>query len=105
MRILLIFPSMEHGMITVKDKKSWRKLIAGYPIITLPHIAALTPNKHSVKIINENFEDGTTFWTDREGICEFVKYDCVRITQDPFENKFDYLVLTKFGEKATNDHR
>jgi radical SAM superfamily enzyme YgiQ (UPF0313 family) len=44
-------------MITVKDKNSWRKLIAGYPIITLPHIAALTPYKHSVKIINENFED------------------------------------------------
>ena len=57
MKILLIFPIIEHGMITVKDKNSWRKLIAGYPIITLPHLAALTPDKHSVKIINENFED------------------------------------------------
>jgi len=57
MKILLIFPRIEHGMTTSKDKNSWRNIIAGYPIITLPHIAAITPSKHTVKIINENYED------------------------------------------------
>ena len=57
MKILLIFPRIEHGMTTYKDKNSWRNIIAGYPIITLPHIAAITPSKHTVKIINENYED------------------------------------------------
>ena len=57
MKILLIFPSIEHGMTTSIDKRSWRRIIAGYPIITLPHIASITPKKHSVKIINENYDD------------------------------------------------
>lgn len=57
MKILLIFPAIEHGVITSKDKNSWRKIITGYPIITLPHIAAITPREHDVKIINENYED------------------------------------------------
>jgi len=57
MKILLIFPSIEHGMTTSKDKRSWRRIITGYPIITLPHIASITPKKHSVKIINENYDD------------------------------------------------
>jgi radical SAM superfamily enzyme YgiQ (UPF0313 family) len=57
MKILLIFPRIEHGMTTYKDKNSWRNIIAGYPIITLPHIAAITPSRYTVKIINENYED------------------------------------------------
>jgi radical SAM superfamily enzyme YgiQ (UPF0313 family) len=57
MKILLIFPAIEHGAITSKDKGSWRKIITGYPIITLPHIAAITPSGHDIKIINENYED------------------------------------------------
>lgn len=44
-------------MITSSDKNSWRSIVAGYPIITLPHLAAITPRKHSVKIVNENYED------------------------------------------------
>lgn len=57
MKILLVFPAIEHGMTTVKDKHSWRRIIAGYPIITLPHVAAITPKEHEVKIVNENYED------------------------------------------------
>lgn len=57
MNILLIFPRIEHGMTTSRDKNSWRSIVAGYPIITLPHLAAITPNKHNVKIVNENYED------------------------------------------------
>jgi radical SAM superfamily enzyme YgiQ (UPF0313 family) len=57
MNILLIFPRIEHGQSTIKDKGSWSSILFGYPIITLPHIAALTPKGHSVKIINENYDD------------------------------------------------
>lgn len=57
MNILLVFPHIEHGMTTSSDKNSWRSIVAGYPIITLPHLAAITPRKHSVKIVNENYED------------------------------------------------
>ena len=57
MKILLVFPALEHGMTTYKDKNSWRKIISGNPIITLPYLAAITPSRHSVKIVNENFEN------------------------------------------------
>lgn len=57
MNILLIFPRIEHGMQTVKDKKSWRRIVAAYPVITLPHLAALTPKEHNVRIVNENYEN------------------------------------------------
>ncbi len=57
MKILLVFPAIEHGMTTYRDRHSWRKIISGYPIITLPHLAAITPSKHSVKIVNENYEN------------------------------------------------
>jgi radical SAM superfamily enzyme YgiQ (UPF0313 family) len=57
MKILLIFPAIEHGVTTHKDKHSWKTIITGYPIITLPHLAALTPKKYKIKIINENYED------------------------------------------------
>ena len=54
MNILLVFPRLEHGMHT--DRGSWTSILFGYPILTLPHIAALTPKGHSVKIVNENYE-------------------------------------------------
>lgn len=56
MKILLVFPTIEHGATTCKDKHSWRRIITGYPVITLPYIAAITPKEHSVKIVNENEE-------------------------------------------------
>jgi radical SAM superfamily enzyme YgiQ (UPF0313 family) len=57
MKILLVFPRIEHGTSTYFDKGSWSSILFGYPIITLPHLAAITPAKHTVKIINENYED------------------------------------------------
>jgi radical SAM superfamily enzyme YgiQ (UPF0313 family) len=56
MRILLVFPRIEHGASTFRDKDSWVSILFGYPIITLPHLAAITPDKYEVKIINENYD-------------------------------------------------
>ena len=57
MKILLVFPRIEHGASTYNDKGSWSSILFGYPIITLPHVAAITPSKHTVKIVNENYQD------------------------------------------------
>lgn len=57
MNILLVFPAIEHGVTTCKDKNSWRTIITGYPVITLPYLAAITPKKHNVKIVDENNQD------------------------------------------------
>ncbi|MCU0850339.1 MAG: B12-binding domain-containing radical SAM protein [Candidatus Thermoplasmatota archaeon] len=57
MNILLIFPRIEHGATTYSDKGSWSSILFGYPIITLPHLAGITPPQHTVKIVNENYED------------------------------------------------
>lgn len=56
MKILLVFPRIYHGATTYKDKGSWASILFGYPIITLPYLAAITPKEHSVKIINENYD-------------------------------------------------
>lgn len=56
MKILLIFPRIEHGVVTHKDRGTSGAIILGYPAITLPHLAAITPQKHDVKIINENYD-------------------------------------------------
>ena len=57
MKILLVFPRIEHGTSTYNDKGIWSSILFGYPIITLPHLAALTPKKHFVKIVNENYSN------------------------------------------------
>lgn len=57
MHVLLVFPRIDHGATTYSDKGSWTSLLFGYPVITLPHLAALTPAPHTVRIINENYED------------------------------------------------
>jgi radical SAM superfamily enzyme YgiQ (UPF0313 family) len=57
MKILLIFPRIEHGATTYYNKGTWSSIVFGYPIITLPHIAAITPEKYHVKIVNENYDD------------------------------------------------
>jgi radical SAM superfamily enzyme YgiQ (UPF0313 family) len=57
MKIALIFPRIEHGVTTHSEKGSWMSIVFGYPIITLPHLAAITPEKYDVTIINENYED------------------------------------------------
>jgi radical SAM superfamily enzyme YgiQ (UPF0313 family) len=57
MKIQLIFPRVEHGQTTIKDKGSWNAFLFGNPIITLPHVATITPREHDVKIVNENYSD------------------------------------------------
>jgi len=56
MKILLIFPRMEHGAVSHQDKGTHISVIFGYPAITLPHLAAITPTKHIVEIIDENYD-------------------------------------------------
>jgi radical SAM superfamily enzyme YgiQ (UPF0313 family) len=56
MKILLVFPRIEHGSTTYYDKGSWSLILLGYPIITLPHLASITPRKYDVEIVNENYE-------------------------------------------------
>ena len=57
MNISLIFPRIEHGVTTHSDKGSWGSIIFGYPEITLPHLAAMTPRNDIVEITNENYEN------------------------------------------------
>jgi len=56
MKVLLVFPKIEHGATTVEDKGSWTSIVLGYPIITLPHLATITPRKYEVELVNENYE-------------------------------------------------
>ncbi len=56
MRILLIEPRLEHGIITYRDRLKPISIIYGNPSLTLPMVAAVTPKKHYVKILNENYE-------------------------------------------------
>ncbi len=65
MKILLIFPRIEHGAVSYRDKGSQIAVIFGYPAITLPHIAAITPSKHTIQIIDENY-DALNFDTDAD---------------------------------------
>ncbi|HEB37220.1 MAG TPA: B12-binding domain-containing radical SAM protein [Thermoplasmatales archaeon] len=57
MKILLIEPKYEHGVVTYLDKKSPFSKIYTNPSITLPMVAALTSGNHQIKIVNENYED------------------------------------------------
>jgi radical SAM superfamily enzyme YgiQ (UPF0313 family) len=75
MDILLVFPRIEHGQSTVKDKGSWSSIIFGNPIITLPHIASITPKGHSIKIVNENYAD-----LDFNEECDLVGITCYTMT-------------------------
>jgi len=75
MRILLVFPRVEHGQTTIRDKGSWTAFIFGNPIITLPHIAAITPREHEVKIVNENYMD-----LDFEEEADLVGITCYTMT-------------------------
>ena len=56
MRILLVEPKLEHGIVTYKDKFKPVSIIYGNPSVTLPMVAAVTPREHEVKIVNENYE-------------------------------------------------
>ena len=56
MRILLIEPRLEHGIVTYKKRYSPFSRIYGNPSLTLPMVAAVTPPNHEIKIVNENYE-------------------------------------------------
>jgi radical SAM superfamily enzyme YgiQ (UPF0313 family) len=75
MKVLLVFPRILHGATTYRDKGSWTSIIFGYPIITLPHMAAITPAKYDVKIVNENYEN-----IDFEEDVDLVGITCYTMT-------------------------
>ncbi|HEC95270.1 MAG TPA: B12-binding domain-containing radical SAM protein, partial [Thermoplasmatales archaeon] len=56
MKILLIEPRLEHGIVTYKQRYNPFSIIYGNPSLTLPMVAAATPKGHMVKIVNENYE-------------------------------------------------
>lgn len=56
MKILLIEPKLEHGIVTYKQRHSPFSRIYGNPSLTLPMVAASTPEGHQIKIVNENYE-------------------------------------------------
>jgi len=56
MKILLVFPRLEHGVTTYRDKGSpFAKLFAN-PYLSLSQVAACTPPSHEIRIIDENYE-------------------------------------------------
>jgi len=75
MKILLVFPRVEHGQTTIKDKGSFNAFLFGNPIITLPHIAAITPKEYEVKIVNENYTN-----LDFNEECDLVGISCYTMT-------------------------
>jgi len=105
MKILLVFPRIEHGSTTFKDKGSWVLIMLGYPIITLPHIAAITPKKHTVEIVNENFED-IDFDTDADLIgitCYTMTAPRVYQIADEFRRRGKKVVLGGYHPTALPD--
>jgi len=57
MNILLIFPKVEYSYDNISKKRELLNKITGEAIsLTLPQVAAATPKKHNVEIIDENYE-------------------------------------------------
>ena len=105
MKILLVFPQIEHGVTTVKDKKRWASILLGYPAITLPHLAALVPRKHDVEIINENYDD-----LDFNADVDLVGITCLTMTSkrvyeiaDEFRKRGKTVILGGFHPSALPD--
>ncbi len=105
MKILLVFPRIEHGATTYNDKGSWSSILFGYPILTLPHIAAITPRKHTVKIVNENYED-----IDFDEDADLVGITCYTMTAprvyeiaDKFRSRGKRVVLGGYHPTAMPD--
>ena len=102
MKILLVFPRINHGITTFKDKKKWASIILGFPAITLPHLAALTQKKHTVKIINENYDDiDFNIKTDLIGItCLTMTAPRVYQIADEFRKRGNTVILGGFHPSA-----
>jgi len=57
MNILLVFPKVEYSNHPKKkDRDFFTKIFGKYLSLTLPQIAAITPEEHDIKIIDENYE-------------------------------------------------
>ena len=105
MNVLLIFPRIEHGASTYMDKDSWTSILFGYPIITLPHIAAITPKKHNIRIVNENYED-----IDFDEDVDLIGITCYTMTAprvyeiaDEFRSRDKKVVLGGYHPTAIPD--
>ncbi|MCK4902987.1 MAG: cobalamin-dependent protein, partial [Thermoplasmatales archaeon] len=105
MKILLVFPRVEHGQTKVKDKKTWNAIIFGNPIITLPHIASITPKKHDIKIANENYMN-----IDFDEDTDIVGISCYTMTAprvyqiaDEFRKRGKKVVLGGYHPTAMPD--
>jgi radical SAM superfamily enzyme YgiQ (UPF0313 family) len=102
LKILLVFPRIEHGSTTYKDKGSWIRIVFGYPIITLPYIAAITPKKHLVEIVDENHEE-IDFETDANIIgitCYTMTAPRVYEIADEFRRRGKKVVLGGYHPTA-----
>jgi radical SAM superfamily enzyme YgiQ (UPF0313 family) len=105
MKILLVFPRVDHGQTTIKDKGSWNAFIFGNPIITLPHIASITPKEYDVKILNENYSD-----LDFDVDVDLVGITCYTMTAprvyeiaDEFRSRGKMVVLGGYHPTAMPD--
>jgi radical SAM superfamily enzyme YgiQ (UPF0313 family) len=90
MKILLIFPKLEHGITTYKDSRSPVAKLFGNPSLTLPQVAAATPQEHEIRILNENFE----------AIDFDEHYDVVGITCLTMTSPHVYELADKFRKKG-----
>jgi radical SAM superfamily enzyme YgiQ (UPF0313 family) len=105
MKILLIEPRLEHGIVTYKQRYSPFSRIYGNPSLTLPMVAAVTPPGHEIRIINENYEK-IDFSTDYDvvgisvlTINAFRSYDLAKI----FRNKGAKVILGGYHVSALPD--
>lgn len=105
MKILLVFPRIAHGTSTYMDKGSWASILFGYPVITLPLVASLTPKKHSVKIINEGYDP-----IDFDEEVDLVGITCYTMTAprayeiaDEFKKRGKKVVLGGYHPSALPD--
>ncbi|MEA2054529.1 MAG: radical SAM protein [Candidatus Thermoplasmatota archaeon] len=90
MKILLVYPKLEHGVTTYEDSKTPFSKLFGNPSLTLPQVAAVTPPKHDVRIIDENFEK-----VDFDG-----GYDLVGISVLTMTTPYAYKMADKFRENG-----
>ena len=105
MNILLVFPRIEHGASTYNDKGSWTSILFGYPIITLPYIAAITPKEHTVDIVNENYDD-----IDFNADADLIGITCYTMTSirvyeiaDEFRKRGKTVILGGYHPTALPD--
>lgn len=90
MDILLIYPHLEHGVTTREDSHTPFSKLFGNPSLTLPQIAAITPDTHNVRILDENFEP-----VRYDGEWDLVGISCLTMTA-----LYAYQMADRFREKG-----